>query len=48
MIKANIFIRLLMWLGFYVHVSKSEMCRQAQGVCDHHCEICAWAEEREE
>ena len=23
-------------------VSKSEMCRQAQRVCNHECEDCAW------
>ena len=29
-------------------VLKSEMCRQAQGVCNRECEDCAWNEQRGE
>lgn len=29
-------------------VPKSEMCRQAQGACNHECADCAWNEQRGE
>ena len=29
-------------------ISKSEMCKHAQNVCNHNCDWCAWAERKEE
>ena len=49
--KENIIIRLLKFIGLVkeIPVSKSEMCEQAQNVCNHECNSCAWAEaERKE
>lgn len=48
--KENIIIRILKWLGIIEEksISKSEMCKQAQNVCNHNCDSCAWAERKEE
>lgn len=44
--KENIIIRILKWLGIIEEkpISKSEMCKQAQNVCNHNCDSCAWSE----
>ena len=36
--------RLLRWLGLIQssEVSKQEMCKQAQSVCNRNCNSCAW------
>ena len=46
----NILIRILKRLGIVteVKVSKADMCKQAQSVCNHDCERCAWQTEGEE
>lgn len=46
--RQNILIRIFKWLGLIVErgVSKSDMCKQAQGICNHECEDCAWNEQR--
>ena len=46
--RENILIRILKWLGIIidVEVSKEDMCRQAQSVCNRDCEHCAWQTER--
>lgn len=43
----NIIIRILKCLGIVKEneVSKAEMCKQAQNVCDRNCEQCAWGEQ---
>lgn len=48
--KEPIIIRFLKWIGLIkeITVSKSEMCKQAQNVCNHDCDSCAWAERKEE
>lgn len=48
--KENIIIRLLKIIGLVkeIPVSKSEMCEQAQNVCNHECNLCAWAERKEQ
>lgn len=45
--KENIFIRFLKFIGLIkeVPVSKNIMCEQAQNICNHNCESCAWKEE---
>lgn len=42
----NIIIRILKRLGIIKEheVSKAEMCKQAQNVCDRNCEQCVWGE----
>lgn len=44
--KENIFIRFLKWIGLIkeYEISKSQMCKKAQNICDHNCDTCAWAE----
>ena len=43
----NIFIRILKRLGIITEfeVSKEDMCKQAQSICNHDCEHCAWQTE---
>ena len=45
----NLLIRILKSLGLIVEyeVSKKDMCKQAQSICKHDCEHCAWQTERE-
>ena len=40
----NLLIWILERLGIItrIDVSKEDMCRQAQNVCNHNCEGCAW------
>lgn len=47
--RENIFIRILKRLGIITEfeVSKEDMCKQAQSICNHDCEHCAWQTERE-
>lgn len=44
----NLLIRILKWLGVTnaVDVSKEDMCKQAQSICDHDCARCIWQTER--
>lgn len=44
--RQNILIRILKWLGIIVEkeVSKSDMCKQAQSICNHECDGCAWGD----
>lgn len=46
--KKNIFIRFLKWIGVIkeYEVTKSEMCKNAQSICNRDCEDCAWNAER--
>ena len=46
--RENIFIRILKRLGIITEfeVSKEDMCKQAQSICNHDCEHCAWQTER--
>ena len=46
--RENIFIRILKRLGIITEfeVSKADMCEQAQSICNHDCEHCAWKNER--
>ena len=46
--RENIFIRILERLGIITEfeVSKEDMCKQAQSICHHECEHCAWQTER--
>ena len=39
--------RLLKLIGIIksYEVSKSEMCKRAQSVCNKHCDSCAWNEQ---
>ena len=48
--KENIFIRFLRFIGLIEKrpVSKIDMCKQAQNICDRDCESCAWSERKEE
>lgn len=48
--KEPIIIKILRWLGLFEKrpISKSEMCKQAQDVCNHNCDSCAWADRKEE
>lgn len=48
--KENIIIRFLKWLGLIKErpISKSEMCKQAQNVCNHKCDSCAWAKRKDD
>ena len=45
--KENLFVRFLKKLGFIkeIEIPKSYMCQQAQSVCHHKCDTCAWYEE---
>ncbi len=42
--KESIFIKILRWLGLIEEkpISKSEMCKQGQDICNHNCEDCIW------
>lgn len=42
--RENLLIRILKRLGIIVEVevSKEDMCKQAQRICHHDCEHCAW------
>lgn len=42
--KEKWYIKLLKWLGIIkeYEVSKEEMCKNAQSICDYNCEHCAW------
>ena len=44
--KESIFIKFFRWLGLVEKrpISKSEMCKQAQDICNHNCDSCVWAE----
>lgn len=46
--RENIFIRILKRLGIITEyeVSKEDMCKQAQSICNHDCEHCAWQTEK--
>lgn len=46
--RENLLIRILKRLGIIVEVevSKEDMCKQAQSICRHECEHCAWKTER--
>ena len=48
--KENIFIRFFKWIGLIEKrpVNKSEMCKQAQDICNKKCDECIWAEGKEE
>jgi hypothetical protein len=48
--RESIIIRILKWLGVIkeVEVSKEDMCKQAQSICNHECEHCAWQAEGSE
>ena len=48
--RENIFIRILKRLGILIEfeVDKENMCKQAQSVCNHDCEHCAWQTDRSE
>ena len=47
--RENLLIRILKRLGLIVEykVSKEDMCKQAQSICNHDCDHCAWQTERE-
>ena len=44
--KESLFIRLLKKIGLIkeVEISKKQMCKNAQSICNHNCECCAWRE----
>lgn len=44
--KESLFIRLLKKIGLIkeVEINKNVMCKNAQSVCDHNCDCCAWRE----
>ena len=48
--RENILIRILKRLGIIVEyeVSKENMCKQAQSICNHDCDHCVWQTERSE
>lgn len=48
--RENIFIRILKRLGIITEfeVSKEDMCKEAQSICNHDCEHCAWQTERKD
>ena len=48
--RENLLIRILKRLGIIVEVevSKEDMCKQAQSICNHDCEHYAWQTERSE
>lgn len=48
--RENLLTRILKRLGLIVEykVSKEDMCKQTQSVCNHDCEHCAWQTERSE
>lgn len=48
--RENLLIRILKRLGLIVEyeVSKENMCKQAQSICNHDCVNCAWQIERED
>lgn len=41
----SLITRILKMLGIItrIEISKEEMCKQAQDVCNHNCEDCAWS-----
>ena len=48
--RENLLTRILKRLGLIVEheVSKEDMCKQAQSICNHDCGHCAWQTERSE
>ena len=48
--RESLLIRILKRLGIIVdvEVSKEDMCKQAQSICNHDCEHCVWQTERSE
>jgi len=48
--KGPILIKILEWLGLLEkrQISKSDMCKQAQDVCNHNCDSCAWGDKEKE
>lgn len=46
--KENLLVKFLKWIGIIkeYEVNKAEMCKEAQDICDHKCENCAWNELR--
>ena len=48
--RENLLTRILKRLGLIVEyeVSKEDMCKQAQSICNHDCEYCAWRKEQDE
>ena len=44
--KESLFIRLLKKIGLIkeVEISKNVMCKNAQSICNHNCDCCAWRE----
>ena len=48
--KDNLFIRVLKFLHIIQEreISKSDMCKSAQSVCNHKCSSCAWNEKESE
>lgn len=47
--KESLIHKILRWLGIIkeIKVTKKEMCKQAQSICNHECESCGWAERKE-
>ena len=47
--RENLLIRILKRIGIIVEVevSKEEMCKQAQSMCNHDCDNCAWGERKD-
>lgn len=47
--KDNFIIRFLKKIGLIkeYEISKSEMCKNAQSVCNHNCDTCAWKENKQ-
>ena len=47
--KGLIVLKFLRFIGLLkeIPISKSEMCKQAQDVCNHNCDSCAWADREE-
>lgn len=45
----NLVMRILKRLGLIVEyeVSKEDVCKQAQSICNHDCDHCAWQTKRE-
>ena len=48
--RENILIRILKRLGIIVEeeVSKEDMCKQAQSICNHNCKECIWQRKESE
>ena len=46
--RENLLIRILKRLGIITEyeVGKEDMCKQAQSICNHDCEHCAWQTEK--